>query len=96
MRVPRNTPMYPMRTVVKLTGVDAHRIRYWESKYGFPSPTRDGKGRRLYTALEVDLIRKVGNLTDSKGLSLAAIWDLVNQETEVGSLPELGGEVSLQ
>jgi DNA-binding transcriptional MerR regulator len=88
--------MYPMRTVVKLTGVDAHRIRYWESKYGFPSPNRDGKGRRLYTALEVDLIRKVGNLTDSKGLSLAAIWDLVNQEVEAGQLPELMAEEHLQ
>ncbi|NIM06551.1 MAG: MerR family transcriptional regulator [Armatimonadetes bacterium] len=77
VKIPHNIPMYPMRTVVKLTGVEAHRIRYWENKYGMPRPSRDQHGHRLYTKAQVDLIKKIGGLADGKGLSLVAIWDLL-------------------
>ena len=80
MKIPHNVPMYPMRTVVKLTGVEAHRIRYWETKYGMPVPSRDEQGRRLYTQAQMELIKQVGKLVDVKGLSFIAIWDLLSDQ----------------
>lgn len=80
VRIPHDTPMYPMRTVVKLTGIEAHRIRYWENKYGMLRPSRDQFGHRLYSQAQVDLIKKIGTLADGKGLSLVAIWDLLPEE----------------
>ena len=53
-------PLYPMRTVVRLTKVEAHRIRFWESRYGLIKPTRDESGRRLYSGRDIELIRRVG------------------------------------
>jgi len=94
VRVPSNTPMYPMRTVVKLTGVEAHRIRYWETKYGMPRPARDNQGRRLYTQTDVSLIRKIGTLADDRGLSLVAIWDILADGSPAESVPEHSEELN--
>jgi DNA-binding transcriptional MerR regulator len=78
-----------MRTVVRLTGVDAHRIRYWETKYGMLRPARDVQGRRLYTPAEVELIRKVGTLADGRGMSLVAIWNILRHGLNGKSLRTL-------
>lgn len=80
MRVPSHVPLYPMRTVVRLTGVKPHRIRFWESQYGLVSPTRDESGRRLYSQQEVDRIRQIGELVDDHGLSLLAIRRLLQEQ----------------
>lgn len=81
MKIPRNVPLYPMKTVVRLTGVESHRIRYWENKYGTPQPSRDQHGHRLYTQDQVELIKRIGRLADDNGLSLVAIWDLLSEDT---------------
>jgi MerR family transcriptional regulator, light-induced transcriptional regulator len=80
VKIPRNVPMYPMRTVVRMTGVEAHRIRYWETRYGMPIPTRDTQGRRLYTQDQIEIIKRIGSLADDRGLSLLAIGDLLNDQ----------------
>ncbi len=77
MKLPRNVPIYPMRTVVKATGIEANRIRYWETKYKMLRPSRDANGCRLYTQEQVELIKKIGALTDDKGLSLVVINDVI-------------------
>lgn len=70
-----------MRTVAKLTSVEPHRIRFWEERYGLVSPARDESGRRLFTKAEVARIRKIGELVDRHGVSLAAIRGLLEGET---------------
>ena len=77
MRVPSTTPIYPMKTVVKLTGIEAHRIRFWETKYGLLAPLRDAAGRRLYSKDDVKRIRKIGSLVDRYGLSLVTASQMV-------------------
>lgn len=79
MRVPSDAPLYPMRTVVRLTNVEAHRIRFWENRYGLVAPARDESGRRLYSREEIDRIRQIGELVDQHGLSLAAIRRLLRE-----------------
>jgi MerR family transcriptional regulator, light-induced transcriptional regulator len=96
VKIPRDVPMYPMRTVVKLTGVDAHRIRYWETKYGMPAPSRDQQGHRLYTQEQVELIKRIGTLADDRGLSLVAIWDLIADLPHIASSQTLSQETSSQ
>lgn len=89
LKIPHDVPLYPMRTVVKLTGVEAHRIRYWESRYGMLRPSRDQYGHRLYTQTQVDLIKKIGTLADGKGLSLVAIWDLLPEMAQFAKVPAM-------
>lgn len=70
---PAHLALYPMRTVVKLTGVEAHRVRFWETRYGLIRPSRDEAGRRLYSRQDIARIREIAELVDVHGLSLAAI-----------------------
>src|SRR5688572_6465811 len=39
---------YAMRELTRLTGLSADVLRVWERRYGFPQPTRDESGARLY------------------------------------------------
>ena len=79
MRVPSHVPLYPMRTVAKLTKVDPHRIRFWETRYGLVQPARDESGHRLYSEDQVDRIRQIGELVDARGMSLTAIQRLLRE-----------------
>ena len=80
MRVPSDAPIYPMKTVVRLTGIEAHRIRFWETKYRLLQPVRDAAGRRLYSRDDVKLIKKIGSLVDRYGLSLVTASQMVRGE----------------
>jgi len=78
VRMPTHVPLYPMRTVARLTNVEPHRIRFWETRYGLVRPARDESGRRLFTREEVERIRKIGQLVDGQGMSLVAIRQLLD------------------
>lgn len=79
MNMPRHLPLYPMRTVVRLTSVEAHRIRFWESRYGLIKPARDESGHRLYSGQDIDRIRQIAEMVDTHGLSLVAIRRLLRE-----------------
>ena len=53
------------------TGVPAGTLRMWESRHGFPVPTRLPSGHRRYAERDVDLIRAVVR-GRAEGLSLRA------------------------
>ena len=77
--MPSHVPLYPMRTVVKLTNVEPHRIRFWETRYGLIHPARDESGRRLFSREEIDRIQTIGELVDKQGMSLVAIRKLLRE-----------------
>ena len=74
-----DAPLYPMRTVVRLTNVEAHRIRFWESRYHLITPSRDESGRRLYSGRDIELIRRIREMVDRDGMSLSAVSGLLGQ-----------------
>jgi methanogenic corrinoid protein MtbC1 len=54
---PADEPRYPIRAVVRLTGIPAATLRSWERRYGFPAPARSGTARRLYSGADLEAIR---------------------------------------
>lgn len=60
------------------TGVPAGTLRVWESRHGFPSPTRLPGGHRRYADRDVELVREVAGLRE-QGLSMAAAIARVNR-----------------
>jgi DNA-binding transcriptional MerR regulator len=50
-------PRYPIRAVVRFTGIPAATLRSWERRYGFPSPARNATSRRFYTGADLEAIR---------------------------------------
>ncbi len=79
--MPSEAPLYPMRTVAKLTNVEPHRIRFWETRYGLVMPARDESGRRLFSKEQIARIREISQLVDGHGMSLTAIRRLLREET---------------
>ncbi len=81
MQTPSRAPLYPMRTVVKLTKVEPHRIRFWETRYGLLAPTRDESGRRLFSRHDIARIRRIGEMVDRQGMSLSAIHRILREKS---------------
>jgi hypothetical protein len=73
-------PIYPIRTVARLTGVDARRIRAWESQYGLLRPARTRGGHRLFSQRDLELIRRIKRLIDEEGLRLQGVRLLLESE----------------
>jgi len=67
----RHFGKYTMSVTVRLTTVNAHRIRRFE-QFGLLSPARTGAGQRLFSDVEVDLIREI-ILLEKEGVNLGGI-----------------------
>ena len=50
--------------VERETGLSKDTLRIWERRYGFPRPSRDAKGERLYPADQIEQLRLIGRLLD--------------------------------
>ncbi|ABM61690.1 MerR family transcriptional regulator [Halorhodospira halophila] len=59
-----DTPVYPIRTVAELTGVNPVTLRAWERRYGLIRPQRTAKGHRLYSENDIARIRRIVELLD--------------------------------
>jgi MerR family transcriptional regulator, light-induced transcriptional regulator len=62
------------------TGIGKDTLRVWERRYGFPRPSRDPQGERLYPLDQVEQLRHIRRLMDAGlrpgkivGLSLAEL-----------------------
>ena len=47
------------------TGLTKDTLRKWEARYGFPVPSRDANGQRLYSRGDLDRLQKIKRLLDS-------------------------------
>ena len=70
------------------TGLSKDTLRVWERRYGFPSPSRDNNGERVYPADQLEKLRVIRRLMDSglrPGKVVAA--SLSELQTHVQALP---------
>jgi MerR family transcriptional regulator, light-induced transcriptional regulator len=83
-----------IREVAEQTGLAAGTIRMWEQRYGFPEPERTAAGYRLYSAEDVDTLRRVVTLRES-GLSVSAALERARAaSTTVTDRPSIFGAVA--
>ena len=79
---------YRIQAVAEMTGIPAATLRAWERRYGVPSPMRTESAYRLYSEADVDVIRKLRELTES-GMAPAEAARVVQRlnETEAPITP---------
>jgi DNA-binding transcriptional MerR regulator len=96
-------PIYPIRTVASLSGVDARRLRSWEVEYQLLRPARTKGGHRLYSTRDLRLVQSIRRLVEEEGMSLQGVkaWlaaqpDLDDEESGKGRsrTSEAAGAVS--
>lgn len=51
--------------VERETGLSKDTLRVWERRYGFPAPSRDGFGERVYPVQQVERLRVLKRLADA-------------------------------
>jgi MerR family transcriptional regulator, light-induced transcriptional regulator len=78
--------------LARRTGLQQQAIRAWETRFGFPAPTRTDGGRRRYDAADVARIQRVVALKDS-GVRLAQAIARVQTEDDSGRPLSVYGEL---
>lgn len=67
----REIGKYTMLVAVMLTGVEAHRVRRFETA-GLLKPARTKAGQRLYSDPEIELVKEIAKLED-EGINLEGV-----------------------
>ncbi len=73
---------FPIRELVKRTGVNASTLRAWENRHGLIVPARTPSGHRLYSEKDVQRVRRLQELL-AQGLSLNEIADVLASGNDV-------------
>ncbi len=73
----QSMPRYRIGMAARLSGVAAHNLRKWESRYGLIEPQRTPGGERMYTPGDVEKLIRARRLVDA-GMDIS----------EVARLPE--------
>ncbi len=73
------TAYFPIRELVRLTGVNASTLRAWENRHGLLRPTRTQSGHRLYSQVDVQRVLRLQELL-VQGVGLADIAPLLDRE----------------
>ena len=67
-----------------MTGVGRHTLRAWERRYGVPVPDRSGGRQRMYSVADVELIKRMRDLS-SRGIPLTRAAELSRAMVVTGS-----------
>ena len=62
---------YKVGEVAKLTGVEAHVLRYWENEFPRLRPGKSRGGQRLYSQDDIELILSIKDLLHEQGFTIA-------------------------
>lgn len=65
----------PIGAVTRLTGINDHTLRKWESRYNLVVPARSATGRRLYSSADVERLLIVRDLLE-QGFQPSQLADL--------------------
>lgn len=71
-------PLYPIREVSRLTGVNAITLRAWERRYGLVEPVRTPSGHRLYTYKHILRLKEALKLTE-QGVPISRVKRLLDK-----------------
>lgn len=61
---------YTITQAVRLTGIKAHVLRYWEKEFRWLSPKKNSSGRRCYSEHDIEIVRLISRLVHQEGYSL--------------------------
>ncbi len=78
-----NKRYFKIGEVSKLTGVEPHTIRYWETEFPQLKPVRAGSRQRLYRRQDVDLLMRIRQLLHQEKYTIAGAQKKLSQEKEV-------------
>jgi DICT domain-containing protein len=82
-----------IKDVAERTGLAPGTIRMWEQRYGAPVPERTESGYRMYSAEDVELLRRAVSLR-ARGLSVPAALERARSLTDATDRPSIYGAIA--
>jgi MerR family transcriptional regulator/heat shock protein HspR len=79
-----NRAVYVISVAAELAGVHPQTLRVYERK-GLVDPARTGGGSRRYSEADIDLLRRIQDLT-GEGLNLVGVQKVLELEARVAEL----------
>ena len=79
--IPRKA-FYTIGEVSRITGVNTHVLRDWETRGKLLKPTRLGSRHRLYRPADIQLILEIKRLREEEKLSLTAMRRQMHHKPE--------------
>jgi MerR family transcriptional regulator/heat shock protein HspR len=70
-----------------MLGVKTHTLRYYE-RIGLVEPSRTGGNARLYSAIDIERLRKAQSLMDDLGVNLAGIDVILRMSDRMAEMEE--------
>ena len=92
---PPDTPLYPIREVSRLTGVNSVTLRAWERRYGLIRPQRTPKGHRLYAQDDIARIERILQWLN-RGVPVSQVVDLLDQPEAIETPAPAAGDWASQ
>ena len=83
-RVERTRALYVISVAAELAGMHPQTLRIYERK-GLVDPARTGGGSRRYSDADIQLLRRIQELTN-EGLNLAGVKRVLELEAEVARI----------
>lgn len=73
---------WPIGEVAEQMGVNTSLIRYWEKEFGMIRPKRTGRGDRLYTVKDIELLKRIKHLVKDQGFTLQGAREQLRRGTD--------------
>ena len=86
--------MLTIAQVERETGLSKDVLRVWERRYGFPVPSRDEAGDRLYDAAQVERLRTIKRLMD-RGFRPGRLFAMTPEAFEALASAPAAGEPAM-
>ncbi len=67
----------------KEVGVNSHTIRYWCNEFPQIAPDRGRGNRRVFTELDIKMLKEVKNLLYNKGYKVGGLKKLLRSDNEL-------------
>jgi len=76
---------YSISEVSKMTGLEPHVLRYWETEFSALQPRKNRAGNRTYTEKEVALIERIRHLLRDERYTLEGARKALEREQQAGA-----------
>lgn len=90
--MPLNKPIekryHSITEVAKELGVNASQLRYWEKEFTVLKPRTNARGKRFYTASDIQLIKEIHFLVKEEGRTLEGARKALKKRSQVADSME--------
>ncbi len=79
---PQSKLFYRIGEVSRITGLEQHVLRYWETEFPQINPDKGRSGQRLYKKKDLDNILRIKQLLYQEGFTIAGARKKLNGKDE--------------